>query len=71
MPNDVECACPVCKQPGKPAPTREKRRKEWVSVQMNLVCVECKLFWTPDLGWKPIPKRLRSAFVHRFAEEIT
>jgi hypothetical protein len=33
--------------------------------------VDCKLLWTPDLGWRPIPKKLRSTFVHRFAEEIT
>lgn len=70
MPNDVESVCPVCKQPGKMAPTREKRKKA-VSVQMNLVCVDCKLFWTPDLGWRAIPKKLRSAVVHRLLEEIT
>lgn len=70
MPNDAECACPVCKVPGKPAPIREKRKGS-VSVEMNLVCVDCKVFWTPDLGWRPIPKKLRSAFVHRFTEEIT
>lgn len=70
MPNSLEYTCPVCKQPGKAAPIREKRNG-LVSVQMNVVCVECKVFWTPDLGWKPIPKKMRSAFVHRFLEEIT
>jgi hypothetical protein len=70
MPNTAESTCPVCKQPAKAAPTREKRRG-LVSLQMAFVCVDCKLFWTPDLGWKPVPKQLRSAFVHRFAEEIT
>jgi hypothetical protein len=71
MPNGVESICPICKQPAKPAPTREKTPKGGVSVQMNLVCVDCKLFWTPDLGWKPIPKSLRSAIVHRVSEELT
>lgn len=70
MPNSTECACPVCKVPAKQAPIRDKRNGI-VSVQMNLVCVDCKVFWTPDLGWKPVPKGMRSAFVHHFSEEIT
>ncbi len=69
MPNKVESECPVCKQPAKAAPRRTKR-KSWVSLEMNLVCLECKLFWTPDLGWKPIPKSMRSKMLHKLMEDM-
>lgn len=55
MPNLEECVCPVCKGLPRPEFVRLKNdRKGTMTVYTKLHCDECKMWWTPDTGWKPL-----------------
>ena len=69
MPNPKEATCPVCKKPGVADVIREKR-KGLVSMYTVIVCIDDKMFWTSDMGWRAIPKKMRTEFIHAFAESL-
>ena len=56
MPKDTRC--PVCKKHAEAVLIREVKNG-LVSMEMNLLCKEDKMFWTPDLGWKPLEPKLK------------
>lgn len=66
MPNAAEA---TCLQEGREGGHGEGGDGRGGLVETPMACVDRKTFWSADLGWRAIPKRLRASVVRRVLGE--